>query len=183
VGNHELAIRPAFQAAVPELTESYRAAMRRVASTVMIVTCCDHGRRYGMTATAVTSVSVEPPTLLACVNRNAGLHAFLQTADYFCVNVLRGSQTAQAAAFSGALQGESRFAVGEWHMDSDGTPYLADAQANLFCRKVGAIAHASHTIFLGEVFQARVLESIEPLLYNDGAYATAQRREAPPSSN
>jgi flavin reductase (DIM6/NTAB) family NADH-FMN oxidoreductase RutF len=157
---------------------SFRAAMRRVASTVTIVTTAGAGSRHGMTATAVTSVSADPPSLLVCINQGAGIHACMQSADYFCVNVLRASQVDVAAAFSGALDREARFGVGTWLLDLHAIPYLDDAQANLFCRKLAQIPHASHTIFLGEVCDVRALDRVEPLLYNDGSYATAMPRAA-----
>jgi flavin reductase len=152
--------------------------MRRVAATVNIVTTSLNGRAYGMTATAVTSVSADPPTMLVCVNQSAGLHPLLLDGDSFCVNVLRACQVAEATAFSGGLPGGSRFAVGDWLLDAGGVPYLADAQASIFCRKVAALPHATHTLFIGEVHDVRVEERVEPLLYADGAYATALRSSA-----
>src|SRR3546814_11559677 len=67
-----------------------RAAMRRLAATVTVIsTRADDGIRHGMTATAVTSVSADPPAVLACVNRSAALHAQLHLGPLFCINLLQ----------------------------------------------------------------------------------------------
>src|ERR1700722_12794828 len=73
----------------PEVGASFRAAMRRIASTVTIVTASDESRRHGMTMTAVSSLSMEPPSMIVCVNQSPFLHDILQSARGFCVNVLR----------------------------------------------------------------------------------------------
>src|SRR3546814_15206357 len=69
---------------------AFRAAMRRLAATVTVIsTRADDGIRHGMTATAVTSVSADPPAVLACVNRSAALHAQLHLGPLFCINLLQ----------------------------------------------------------------------------------------------
>ena len=68
-----------------------------------------NSRRHGMTATAVTSVSSNPPSLLACINRSASLHAPLIASGRFCVNILHGSQSDIADAFGGSRAGDDAF--------------------------------------------------------------------------
>ena len=84
------------------LSTGFRAAMRRIAATVTIVTADDGERYHGMTATAVTSLSMEPPSLLVCINKKAFLHDILLRAGNFCINVLHQDQAELSAAFSGA---------------------------------------------------------------------------------
>src|SRR5215813_5624410 len=98
----------------PDITDQFRSAMRKCAATVMVVTTAHDGQRFGMTATAVIPVSLDPPSILVSVNRSASLNRPLRDAAGFCVNILREGQVALAQAFSGSLAGEERFTVGAW---------------------------------------------------------------------
>lgn len=150
---------------------SFRDAMRRLAATVTIVTTGAGERRHGMTATAVTSLSMDPPSLLVCVNRGGALHALLAQSDRFCVNLLRCGQAALSDAFAGRMPAEERFRHGDWRADAHGIPYLADAQATIFCTKQDAIRQASHTILIGAVESVGAADEVSPLLYGNGGYA------------
>jgi flavin reductase (DIM6/NTAB) family NADH-FMN oxidoreductase RutF len=154
-----------------DIQESFRLAMRRVAATVAIVSAQCEGERHGTTATSVTSISMDPPSVLVCFNQASRLHEFLHRQDHVCVNVLHTSNIDIAKTFSSAPAAE-RFAVGNWRTDAEGMPYLADAQANLFCRKEQEISYGSHTIFIGRVLRAETREDVSPLLYHDGRYGT-----------
>jgi flavin reductase (DIM6/NTAB) family NADH-FMN oxidoreductase RutF len=149
---------------------SFRAAMRRLAATVTIISTGTAGIRHGITATAVTSLSVDPPSLLVCVNRSGKIHQYLSESDRFCVNLLHSEQAALSEAFSGKLHPDERFMHGNWVEDGDGLPYLADAQANVFCNKVECMAYASHAIFIGEVARVEIADEIRPLIFSDGGY-------------
>jgi flavin reductase len=154
--------------------DSFREAMRRFATTVSIITCVHGGSRFGMSATAVTSLSADPPSLLVCVNKSAATHRVMSRGGRFCVNVLRSVHSGLSQAFSGKLKGEERFRVGNWDQTKDGLPFLNDAQANLFCEIVRVVDYETHTIFIAHVHSARVQKEVDPLLYQDGKYAIAQ---------
>ena len=147
-----------------------RAAMRRIAATVTIVTADDGERYHGMTATAVTSLSMEPPSLLVCINKKAFLHDILVRASNFCINVLHQDQAELSAAFSEKASYQDRFGVGRWARSADGLHYLTDAQAVLFCRKAKAISYGTHTVFIGEVTKVDVREPVAPLVYQNAGY-------------
>jgi flavin reductase (DIM6/NTAB) family NADH-FMN oxidoreductase RutF len=149
---------------------AFRTAMRRFAATVTIITASDHERHHGMTATAVTSVSMDPPSLLICINQKSALHDIMYRARRFCVNVLHRDQAELSAAFSGGLPSEKRFQLGRWLRCDDGLPYLADAQANLFCRKAAALPYGTHTVFVGQVEDVGLRDVIAPLVYQDAGY-------------
>ncbi|MDO9440328.1 MAG: flavin reductase family protein [Beijerinckiaceae bacterium] len=149
---------------------AYRAAMRGFASTVTIITACDHERHHGMTATSVTSLSMSPPSLLVCLNQKTLLHDVMIRSRRYCVNVLHRDQADISAAFSGGLPPEKRFEIGAWAWTEDGLPYLTDAQANLFCRKAAALPYGTHTILVGEVEAVNLREAVAPLVYHDAAY-------------
>ncbi|MGO7133567.1 flavin reductase family protein [Rhizobium leguminosarum] len=159
---------------IPATVEtSFRAAMRRCAATVTIITAQEGDTHYGVTATAVTSVSMEPPSIMVCLNRDAFLHDIMLRAPRFCVNVLRSSQTDLSRAFSGAVPRERRFEVGNWLYTDEGLPYLGDAQASIFCRKVAAVPYGTHTMFVGGVDDVSVYDAVEPLIYQNAGYCVA----------
>lgn len=154
----------------PEVSTSFRAAMRRLASTVNIVTACDENRRHGMTMTAVSSLSMDPPSMIVCVNQSTFLHDILLSARRFCVNVLRHDQSEVSTAFSGASSPEERFAIGEWAKHESGLDYLATAQVNVLCRKVAAVPFGTHTIFIGTAEEVILNDDTKPLLYRNASY-------------
>lgn len=160
-----------------DLGDAFRSAMRRIASTVSIVTAADSGQRHGMTVTSLTSVSLSPPSLLACINQKTRLHRLMLLSDAFCVNVLHRGHVGLSSAFSGRLAQEDRFAVGRWESDAAGLPYLVDAQANLFCRRTAFVSYGTHTIFVGEVEKVAVRDPIDPLVYLDAVYSVAKKQE------
>lgn len=154
---------------LPQVSDSFRAAMRRIASTVTIVTTADGTRRHGMTMTAVGSLSMDPPSMIVCANQSTFLHDILQSAPGFCVNVLRRDHVAVSTVFSGKAPPEERFQVGEWTVEH-GVHMLSDAQANVFCKKVAAVPFGTHTIFIGTVTDVRLNDDGEPLLYRNASY-------------
>ena len=153
----------------------FKRAMRTLASTVTIISTADvNGNRHGMTATAVNSVSTEPPSLLICVNTNASIHAPLTGRGAFCVNVLTTEHEDLVSAFSGRLAGSERFKVGNWREDDRGIPYLEDAQCNLVCDIDTVVPFGTHSIIVGRVAAVRVAEGLAPLIYADGKLAASQ---------
>jgi flavin reductase (DIM6/NTAB) family NADH-FMN oxidoreductase RutF len=156
-----------------ELVQGMRQAMRRLATSVVVISARQDETRYAMAASAVTSVSMDPPSLLVCVNRSASIYPILAARQDFCVNVLSAAHEALSKACSGAEKGEGRFAIGDWRDDPDSrTPFLADAQASLICA-VDAIHHyGTHGIFIGRVKRVHLHGDVYPLIYIDGRYAS-----------
>lgn len=150
--------------------QGFRDAMRRLAGTVTIVTVANDGEAHGTTATAVTSLSMNPPSLLVCFNRDSRLHAMLSAADRFCVNLLHVENVEVSKLFSSPVSSKERFASGRWITPKDGAPYLENAQSSIQCAKDQQIDYGSHTIFIGRVLGARNREAVSPLLYCNGSY-------------
>lgn len=172
----------AAQAAdAPALQQEFKNAMRRLAATVSIIATADEDGWHGMTATSVTSVSMDPPSVLVCVNTTATLHKILHAGRRFSVNLLRASQESHAGTFSSSkIRGADRFADHAWKASEgddkdDSLPYLVDAQANLFCDIDQAVSYGTHTIFIGRVNAVRNGELVSPLLYADGQYLATRR--------
>ena len=158
----------------PDLKAGFKLAMRRLAATVTIVTAGDAGRRFGMAATAVTSVTTAPPTLLICINRSASIHDIIVDAGHYCVNILGTHHAGLVSPFGGGADGEARFGHGTWSHGERGMPYLDDAQASLFCAVRRTVEHGSHSVLIGEVTAVRLSEAIAPLLYQDGGLAMSR---------
>lgn len=155
-----------------ELGPAFRQAMRRVASTVNVITISAGGRPMGITATAMSSLAADPPSLLVCINQAASLHASITDVSHFGVNVLHRDQQHLAQMFADRNQADLRFSDG-WEMDGAAPPRLRDAQAVLTCRRTDHHQFGTHSIFIGVVEEVRVRGEIDPLLYVDGRYASA----------
>ncbi|KAI8937132.1 hypothetical protein NX059_006346 [Plenodomus lindquistii] len=154
-----------------EVMSKMKDALRRHAKSVVVVSCRHEGTRYAMAATASVELSLDPPSLLICVNRNASIFMPLSNgATNFCINILHSSQENVAGVCSGRVKGEARFETGNWEEDDAGTPYLADAQASFFCELDGSLAYGTHVAFVGAVKAVNVTGEVEPLVYLDGAY-------------
>ena len=140
-------------------------AMRRVAATVNVVTVAEEGIPIGMTATAVSSLAEDPPSLLVCINRSASIHNALADATHFCVNVLHHDQLEIARTFSNSELRAIRFASGGWCHEEGLPPYLPEAQASLLCERSQLVAFGTHTICIGTVIRVRLRADVDPLLY------------------
>ena len=154
------------------LDQGFRQAMRRVASTVNVISICVDGQPMGITATAVSSISLEPPSLLVCINRTASVHAPMGGMPHFRVNVLHRDQEAIAAMFADRNQHALRFLSG-WDLDCAGAPRLLEAQASILCRRTDHHLFGTHSIFIGVVEEVFTRPEIDPLLYLDGRYGSA----------
>lgn len=153
-----------------------RAGMRRLAASVCVITAVDSsGQRQAMTATAVTSVSDDPASLLVCINRQANLHDVIAQGGRFAVNVLSADQADLSTLCASGESGEARFVTGVWG-DANGLPYLRDAQAVFFCDTARQITHGTHLIVIGDIDKALVSEkTVNPLLYADGRYRSLNK--------
>jgi len=145
----------------------FRALMRRIASSVGVITTSHEGQLHGMTATAISSVSADPPRILIVVNRATRSHPLISSSKNFVVNVLADHQQNLGDRFSG--KSENRFEGVAHHLGQRGAPILDGATAHLECELVSETDAATHTIFVGEVVGGSV-SGASPLLYHDGAY-------------
>lgn len=155
------------------LADEFRQAMRRLVATVTIVTAGDAAARAGMVATAVMSVSADPPSLAIGVNREAGVWQAIISSGRFSVNLLSPAHTGLVHPFSGKLQGEERFRLGEWRLHHTQVSYLEDAVVTLFCRVDGSMQYGTHTVFIGAVEEVLTTGAREPLLWGNGGFAQA----------
>ena len=161
--------------ALPMVAEQLRAGLRRLGKAVVVVTCWHEERRWAMTATAVSELSMDPPSLLVCVSKTASLHGPLTAGVNFCVNILHADQLHVSQACSGAVKGEERFSQGDWGAVINNTPFLRDAQANFFCHYETHLEYGTHAVVIGAVREVTCTGDVDPLIYVDGGYARAAR--------
>lgn len=159
----------------PSDSRKYRNAMAEVPTSVNVVTTVFEGKRFGFTASAVSSVSDDPPTLLVCINRaSSSFHAFAK-ATHFCVNTLSGDQASIADAFGGKRRPEERFDIGNWSDGEYGAPILEGAAVRFECELVQFLDLATHRILFGRVLNADVKSEPTSLVYHKRHYGIAER--------
>ncbi len=157
---------------------SFRSAMRKFASSVTIITTSSGGHHHGMTATAFSSVSAEPPTILVVINRTARTHPLIGSAGAFTVNLLTGDQQALAARFS-TKHPDQFDGIGFHSSPNTGSPVFHGVACYLECRLISRMDVGTHTVFFGEVLHCEAAGS-DPLIYYDGGYLEAVRPSAAP---
>jgi flavin reductase (DIM6/NTAB) family NADH-FMN oxidoreductase RutF len=123
----------------------------------------------GMTVSAFSSVSAEPPLVLVCVNRSVSTGEGICESGVFAVNILRADQTAVSSLFAGGASQEERFATVSWEAGQSGSPMLTESIASLDCKLMEKMPAGSHWIVVGEVQQV-VVRGGEPLLYYKTGY-------------
>jgi flavin reductase (DIM6/NTAB) family NADH-FMN oxidoreductase RutF len=152
----------------------FRAAMRKFPATVTIVTGARDGADHGMTVTAVTSVSMEPPSLVVCLNNKTLLHDMLLGEPAFAVNVLSHEQQSLSDAFGGKVDPLERFKLASWRRHESGMQLLDGAHAVVVCKRVAAVPYGTHTLFIGQVIQAELDRTTTPLIYEDARYCVSR---------
>ena len=151
--------------------DQFKSGMRRLASGVSLITTIADGQRHGLVATAVSSVTGEPPSLLVCVNKTASAHAHINSAGVFCVNVLSDAHEGVAGRFSSSVDRDKRFDLGEWQTLVTGAPALVGSLVSFDCEVRQVVPYQSHTIFLAEIVGIEMWSrEINPLVYLDGRY-------------
>lgn len=150
---------------------AFREAMSRVSGAVHVVATDGKAGRGGFTATAVTSVSDSPPSLLVCINATSRTARMLKENGVFSVNTLAAGHIELARHFArSGLSMDERFARGRWEAGPGGAPLLAGALAT-FALKVADLRQVgSHLVVVGEVLAAKAGADDEPLVYHRRGY-------------
>ncbi len=153
---------------MPISSDEFRSTLSRFACGVTIVTTKNGtGALFGITVSAFSSVSLDPPLILICVDRSAASHDPLLESGIFAVNLLNVEQVAMSQRFASPIEGKFdglEFTLGEF-----GLPLLSGCIANLECRVRNTADGGDHTVFIAEVQTASVADG-DPLLYFRGDY-------------
>ena len=146
-------------------SDEFKKALQLWASGVAVVT--SHSELYGlrgMTVTAFSSVSAEPPQILVCLNQSADTGENIDQNQRFAVNILNENQQAISNNFSGGSSQEDRFANAAWHSGVTGAPILDESLMSLECKVIEKVSAGTHWVIIGEV-EAATSRSGKPLLY------------------
>ncbi len=154
----------------------YKQGMRALVGAVNVIVVPNlDGEPAGVTATAVMSLTADPPALITCINASASIAPALEPGKLFSVNVLAQGQEDVAGAFGGQknVRGKARFAYGTWTRSEHELPLLVGARVNFECAVDTVTAHATHLVVIGRVVEVYVSPLPQkPLLYGDGHYTT-----------
>ncbi|WP_279482470.1 flavin reductase [Aureimonas sp. SK2] len=151
---------------------AFRDAMARLGAAVSIVTTDGPAGRAGFAATAVCSVTDDPPTLLVCLNRGSSAHPAVRRNGRICVNVLAGEQAGIARVFGGRTPMAERFAAGTWGGGGFGLPELDGALASIGCEVQTVTQAGTHDVLFCRVVSIRSRGDGDALIYLDRAYRT-----------
>ena len=163
-------------------SQNFKQAMRHCAGAVALVTVGrEHGRRTGLTVTAVCSLSDDPPSLLACINHNASANPRIEEDRCFAVNFLTHDQMALALTFSGqkGVDGDDRFRFGQWTTAVTGAPVLEDALVSFDCSLRETFETKTHSVVIGDVRDVSFRPEGRPLIYLRSAFHDVQAMREP----
>jgi flavin reductase (DIM6/NTAB) family NADH-FMN oxidoreductase RutF len=153
----------------------FRQVVGSFASGVTVITTGHDGKYHGMTASAFTSLSLEPTLILICVDKRAETLPIIQESACFNVNILAADQEHLSRTFASKDSPQAHGLVGiDYEVGELGVPVLAGALAFLECRVAEEIEGGDHIIFIGEVVNGGVGDIEDPLLYFRGRYRTAK---------
>jgi flavin reductase (DIM6/NTAB) family NADH-FMN oxidoreductase RutF len=151
--------------------DEYRQLIGCFPTGVTIITMAHEGEVRGMTANAVTSVSLDPLLLLICVDKRTITHRFLEQATTFAVNILAEDQEHVSRALASRDSDDAPRLMGHpYHPGQNGAPILDDCVAYLECRITEVFPGGDHSIFIGEVVWGEVMRDAPPLIFHRGKY-------------
>jgi flavin reductase (DIM6/NTAB) family NADH-FMN oxidoreductase RutF len=147
-----------------------RRVMGHFATGVTIITTRSAaGELHGLTANAFTSLSLDPPLLLVCVDKKAESYPAFEESKVFTVNILAEDQEALSRRFAVSGGGGKKFEGVAYHLGANGAPIIEETVAYIECSLHAAYDGGDHTIYLGEIQQAEITEG-KPLLFFRGGY-------------
>ena len=152
-------------------SREFRNVMGRFATGVTVVTTRVGHELRGMTANAVTSLSLHPPMMLVCIDRSASLHPFFEVAEAFAVNILAADQHLASEFFARHSDQSAELGGFPHHAGATGVPLLDDALAAVECQITERYAGGDHTIVVGHVVAVHnARPDVAPLVFFGGAY-------------
>lgn len=158
--------------------QTFKQVMAQWPSGVAVVTSMLDGERVGITASSLSSVSLEPPLVLVCAAKRLHTHDVMVQSGIFAVNILRTDQVEMGKVFAGLYKEvQDRFAGIDTVTQITGAPILSDALAWLDCRIRNAYDGGDHTIFVGEVLAGGTSDTFNrPLVYHNRSWGQFSRQ-------
>tara|TARA_Y100001970_G_C14203377_1_gene842483 strand:+ start:1168 stop:1647 length:480 start_codon:yes stop_codon:yes gene_type:complete len=152
-----------------KVQEDFLLALRGITSTVNVISAKLNGERHAMTATSVASLSLSPPAMIICVNKEAAIHCMIKERTTFCINVLSHLQKELSEVCSNFEEGETRFEDEGW-IDQTDLIYNSNSVSNIICLCTKAVDYSTHSVFFGEVIKVNNNNQNKALLYSSGEY-------------
>lgn len=149
-------------------------AMRRLVYPVCIASTNTNGENLAITLSSVTPVSIDPPSLLACINKTSSFLSSLKIYDHLNINFLAAHQKEIATLCSSRKYGNERFEGNQWLNNANSIPYLRESQSIAFCQVAKMMEHDTHLIIVASINEM-ILDDLgvpNPLLYCNGEYVT-----------
>lgn len=159
------------------LSEPFRAAMRRLAAGTCAVTVKHDGQILGLTATSVTSLSIEPPSLLVSIRADSFVLKALRREKAFSVHILGEDQACEANAFAGRLGPEPRASLVDWSHSGEEPQRLTGATGHIDCTAAKFLPVFSHVVVVGIVATIELSANSRPMVYFDGAFHALRQQD------
>ena len=156
---------------MPVSSDELKSAYAHWPTGVTIVTARAGDRVHGMTVSAYTEVSLDPPLVLVCADKISNTCPLIAEGGVFAVNILAEGQEALSNLFSSKKDEERRFIDLDYESGKSGAPLLTGVVANIDCRLAAEHDAGDHVIYIGEVVDVRVFDR-RPLLFYDRRYHT-----------
>lgn len=155
--------------------DAFRQAMRHWTTGIVIFAASHDGFQHGMTVSSFTSLTLEPPLVMASIQKGTRTYYLTDSSNAFSITILAASQQEISEIFAGRISDESdRFAGLETEILLTGSPFIKGGLAYLDCKVVQQVDLGSHVIFIGEVVASKDLDLGTPLAYYDRAYRRLQ---------
>jgi len=155
------------------MKESFLKMMRNLAYPVCIASAACNNNRYAITVSSITSVSLDPPTLLVCINKSSSITEALRIGAKLNINFLAPAQKEIASICSSKESANKRFDNDLWDIDVNDVPFLKNSNAVAFSEVANIVEHATHMIVILSLDRVILNDGREPdpLLYFNGSYA------------
>jgi len=152
-----------------DLQNEFRVGMRKYIYSVSVISNAQsNGTRNAITVSSVTSISMEPPSIITCINKKSSIHESLIPNSEFCINLLNEKQQDIAEICSDPNKINERFKNIEWVESKP--PIMKNALVNIICKVDKIIGYKTHSIVIGLVQRIRNSDFKNPLMYQDGIY-------------
>ena len=152
-----------------DLQNEFRMGMRKYVYSVSVISNAQsNGIRNAITVSSVTSISIDPPSIITCINKKSSIHESLVPNSEFCINLLNEKQKDIAEICSNPNKINERFINIEWIGSKP--PIMKNALVNIICKVDKIVGYKTHSVVIGLVQKIKNSEYKNPLMYQDGIY-------------
>ena len=152
-----------------DIQNEFKIGMRKYIYSVSVISNTQsNGRKNAITVSSVTSISINPPSIIVCINKKSSIHESLILDSKFCINLVNEEQQDIAEVCSDPNRINERFKNIEWIGDKP--PIMKNALVNIICKVDKIVEYKTHSIVIGLVQKIKNSEHKNPLMYQEGVY-------------